>query len=93
MLRPVLPQLVEQYFRIIEEAENDAVLSSLQAIVDIYGKEIGPLALYMTDHLILAFRNFASQESENEEATFSATQSLDTLLAVLEVSLFYQNAS
>ena len=30
LLRPVLPALVGQYFRIMSDAENDAVLTSLQ---------------------------------------------------------------
>lgn len=33
LLRPYLPQLVSGYFRIMEEMENDAVLSALQVIV------------------------------------------------------------
>lgn len=32
LLRPVLPQLVGEYFRIMSEVENDAILSALQVV-------------------------------------------------------------
>ncbi len=82
----MLPQLVGQYFKILEEAENDAVLSSLQSIVDVFGVEIRPLALDMLEHLLAAFRHFSGLATDSEESTFSATQALDTVLAVLDVS-------
>ena len=36
LLRPVLPALVGQYFRIMSDAENDAVLTSLQVYLHFY---------------------------------------------------------
>ena len=63
-------------------------LIHVQAIVDVYGEEISPLAPEMVDHLILSFHHFASQSSSggggDDEAAFSATQSLDTILAVID---------
>ena len=84
LLRPVLPQLVSQYFRIMKDVENDAVLTSLQAIVDVYGAEINPMASTMVDHLMHSFHYFSKMDSDDESAAFSATQSLDTILAVLD---------
>ena len=56
--------------------------------MDVYGQEISPLAPEMVYHLILSFHHFASQSSSggggDDEAAFSATQSLDTILAVID---------
>lgn len=88
MLRPFLPQLVSHYFRIMHEVENEEVLMSLQTIVEVYGDEISPLAVQMTQHLLAAFEQFRGQagEEEDEQSIFNASQCLDTILAILEVN-------
>ena len=68
----------------MEESENDAVLSALQAIVDQYGGEIKDLAVDMVGALLKAFGGYAGQGGEDDEAAFSASQCLDTIGAVLE---------
>jgi len=56
-LRPMLPQILTEYFRIINEAESpDNVLSALQAIIDHFGDEITPMAPAIVDGLIRVFQ-------------------------------------
>jgi len=83
LLRPLLPQIVAEYFRIMEEVENESVLSALQAIVMQYGEEIADIAPMMVDHLVKNFNEY-SQEAEEEEAAFNAVQCLDTIDSILD---------
>jgi hypothetical protein len=84
LLRPILSQLVGEYFRIMAEQESEAVLAPLQAIVDKFGDEIKPLAPMMVENLITAFEGFASGGSDDDENAFSATECLDTIISVLD---------
>jgi hypothetical protein len=61
LLRPLLPQIVGEYFRIMEEVENDSVLSALQAIVLQYGEEIASIAPTMVEHLVKMFSEYAKE--------------------------------
>lgn len=83
MVRPLLPQIIEQFFRIMSESENDAMMSALQAIVMQFGEEMGELAPAMIRQLLANFSQFAAQ-GDDDEAQFSACQCLETVGAVLE---------
>ncbi len=63
LLRPLLPQIVNEYFRIMEEVENESVLVALQNIVHQFGDEIAGLAPQMVQHLVKKFAEYA-QESK-----------------------------
>jgi len=67
-LRPVLPQIVGEYFRIIREAESpDSVLTALQAIVTNFGDAVVPLAPAMAEQLVLLFANYSNDSGEDTE--------------------------
>ncbi len=87
LLRPMLPEIVTEYFRIMAEVENESVLSALQAIVLQFGEEIAGMAPMMCEHLIVAFNGYAGQGNDDDEAAFNATQCLDTVSSVLDVSV------
>ena len=56
-LRPMLPQIITEYFRIINESESpDSVLTALQSIIDTFGNDIIPMAPAMVDGLISVFQ-------------------------------------
>lgn len=42
------------------------------------------MAVDMVTHLVGSFHQFASQAADSDDAAFSATQSLDTILSVLD---------
>lgn len=58
MLRPLLPEIVAEYFRIMEEVENESVLSALQAIIQQYGGDIAGMAPMMVTKLIELFHSY-----------------------------------
>ena len=84
LLKPLLPEIVGEYFRIMEEVENESVLSALQAIILKYGEDISGMAPMMVTKLILLFNEYIAADQEDEEATFNAVQCLDTVDSVLE---------
>eukprot|EP01036_Dinobryon_divergens_P033075 gene33075-42787_t len=83
IIRPLLPALVAEYFRIMDEVESESVLNALQAIVLQFGEEIADMALMMVQHLVAIFHNYSAAE-DDEEAAFNATQCLDTIAAIIE---------
>mmetsp|Transcript_3899 Transcript_3899/g.4034 ORF Transcript_3899/g.4034 Transcript_3899/m.4034 type:complete len:868 (+) Transcript_3899:3-2606(+) len=85
LLRPYLSEIINEYFRIMDEVENDAVLSALQAIVEQFGVEIKDYAVVMTGHLLRAFTQYSNAGNDDDEAAFAASQCLDTIGTVLDV--------
>lgn len=84
MIRPIVKDLVGEYFRIMEEVENDAVLSALQVIVSNFSEEIVPMAPLMVEKLVSSFKQYSADAGEDDEAAFAATECLDTIAVVLE---------
>lgn len=84
LLRPHLQEIVQEYFRIMNEVENEAILGALQGLVESFGEEIDPIAATMVSHLINAFEGFSSAGSDDDESAFNATQCLDTITCIIE---------
>jgi hypothetical protein len=85
LLRPMLPAIVEEYFRIMDEAENDSVISALQTLVTQFGEEIQGIAAMMAQRLAASFYRFIeAQNEDDDDATFAACGCLDTICAVIE---------
>lgn len=86
LLRPFVTNIVQEYFRIMDEVDNDSVLSALQVIVENFPEEIQPIACTMVDHLMRSFASYTSSgnEDDQDENAFNATQCLDTILCIIE---------
>eukprot|EP00607_Mallomonas_marina_P010314 CAMPEP_0182418884 /NCGR_PEP_ID=MMETSP1167-20130531/3264_1 /TAXON_ID=2988 /ORGANISM="Mallomonas Sp, Strain CCMP3275" /LENGTH=541 /DNA_ID=CAMNT_0024593345 /DNA_START=59 /DNA_END=1681 /DNA_ORIENTATION=- len=86
LLQPAVKEIVKEYFRIMAAVENDAVMSALQVIVTEYGEEIVEIAPAIASQLLAAFQHYASAGEEDDESLFTASQCLETVCTVLEVS-------
>ena len=86
LLRPYVTSIVQEYFRIMDEVDNDSVLSALQVIVENFPEEIQPIACTMVEHLMRSFGSYTSNgnEDDQDENAFNATQCLDTILCIIE---------
>jgi hypothetical protein len=84
ILRPQIPQILTEYFRIIDETESDSVLGALCTIVEQFGEDIHPMAEAMVVHLVRAFSTFSSSGNEDDEAAFAASSCLETITTVLD---------
>ncbi|XP_077250457.1 importin beta-like SAD2 isoform X3 [Tasmannia lanceolata] len=54
-IRPILPQLLDEFFKLMNEVENEDLVFTLETIVDKFGEEMAPYALGLCQNLAAAF--------------------------------------
>ncbi|RHY59605.1 hypothetical protein DYB34_002793 [Aphanomyces astaci] len=82
-MRPVLPQIMEQYFKLMDEIGNDEVVIALEHIIDQFADEIGPYAVQLVGKLVDCFNQFAKEGDEDDDACMTAASCLDTVNTIL----------
>jgi hypothetical protein len=85
-LLPVLPQMLNEYFRIMNEIGNDEVVSALQALLDKFGDHIEPHANALVTQLTNAFHQYCSagEDEDDDDAALAAAQCLECVSTVLK---------
>jgi len=83
-LLPVLPHVLNEYFRIMTEIGNDEVVAALQVIIDKFGDHIEPHAVAMVVQLSSAFSTYCSAGEEDDDAAMAAAQCLECIATVLK---------
>ena len=85
-LLPVLPQLLTEYFRIMNEIGNDEVVSALQVLLDKFGDHIEPHAVQLVTQLSNAFNQYctAGEDEDDDDAAMAAAQCLECIATVLK---------
>lgn len=85
-LLPVLPQLLTEYFRIMNEIGNDEVVSALQVLLDKFGDHIEPHAVELVTQLSHAFNQYcnAGEDEDDDDAAMAAAQCLECIATVLK---------
>lgn len=85
-LLPVLPQLLTEYFRIMNEIGNDEVVSALQVLLDKFGDHIEPHAVALVTQLSNAFAQYCSagEDQDDDDAALAAAQCLECVATVLK---------
>lgn len=85
-LLPVLPQMLNEYFRIMNEIGNDEVVSALQALLDRFGDHIEPHAHALVSQLSNAFQQYcaAGEDEDDDDAALAAAQCLECIATVLK---------
>lgn len=85
-LLPVLPQLLTEYFRIMNEIGNDEVVSALQVLLDKFGDHIEPHAVALVGQLSGAFQQYCSagEDEDDDDAAMAAAQCLECIATVLK---------
>ena len=85
-LLPVLPQILSEYFRIMNEIGNDEVVAALQVIIDKFGDHIEPHAVALVTQLSQAFSNYCSAGEDDDDAAMAAAQCLECISTVLNMT-------
>jgi len=67
LLKPSLPKILEIYLKIMEQIDNEGIVSSLEGIVDSFKEEICPYAVQLSQHLANAFHLYVAKEKKREE--------------------------
>lgn len=83
-LLPVLPQILNEYFRIMNEIGNDEVVAALQVIIDTFGENIEPHAVALVTQLATAFKNYVDAGEDDDDAAMAAAQCLECINTVLK---------
>lgn len=82
-IKPILPQLLEQYFRIIEEVGNEDVVETLSALIGQMEDEIAPYAEGICTRLVQMFMRLMQGDQEDDETALTAVQCLRAICALL----------
>mmetsp|Transcript_6423 Transcript_6423/g.12103 ORF Transcript_6423/g.12103 Transcript_6423/m.12103 type:complete len:1045 (-) Transcript_6423:2118-5252(-) len=83
-LIPVLPKVLEEYFRIMNEIGNDEVVTALQVIIDKFGDHIEPHATALVSQLTAAFKTYCDAGDDDDDAAMAAAQCLECISTVLK---------
>ncbi|KAJ6798277.1 importin beta-like SAD2 [Iris pallida] len=68
-IRPILPQLLDEFFKLMNEVENEDLVFTLETIVDKFGEEMAPYAFGLCQNLATAFwRCLSTSEAADDEA-------------------------
>ncbi|CAL5032954.1 unnamed protein product [Urochloa decumbens] len=82
-IRPILPQLLDEFFKLMSEVENEDLVFTLETIVDRFGEEMAPYALGLCQSLAAAFwRCMASSEADEEAEDTGALAAVGCLRAL-----------
>ncbi|KAF0929516.1 hypothetical protein E2562_021766 [Oryza meyeriana var. granulata] len=82
-IRPILPQLLDEFFKLMNEVENEDLVFTLETIVDKFGEEMAPYALGLCQNLAAAFwRCMSSQEADDEADDSGALAAVGCLRAI-----------
>ncbi|KAH1089513.1 hypothetical protein J1N35_016770 [Gossypium stocksii] len=67
-IRPILPQLLDEIFKLMNEVENEDLVFTLETIVDKFGEEMAPFALGLCQNLAAAFWRCMNTSEADDEA-------------------------
>lgn len=87
-IRPILPQLLDEFFKLMHEVENEDLVFTLETIVDKFGEEMAPYAFGLCQNLAAAFwkciRSSEGDEEEDDSAALAAVACLRAISTILE---------
>ncbi|XP_065012601.1 importin beta-like SAD2 isoform X1 [Musa acuminata AAA Group] len=82
-IRPILPQLLDEFFKLMNEVENEDLVFTLETIVDKFGEEMAPYAFGLCQNLAAAFwRCLDASESDDEADDAGALAAVGCLRAI-----------
>ncbi|XP_072981039.1 importin beta-like SAD2 [Typha angustifolia] len=82
-IRPILPQLLDEFFKLMNEIENEDLVFTLETIVDKFGEEMAPYAIGLCQNLASAFwRCIDTSEADDEADDSGALAAVGCLRAI-----------
>ncbi|CAH8310505.1 unnamed protein product [Eruca vesicaria subsp. sativa] len=82
-IHPLLPQLLDEFFKLMNEVENEDLAFTLETIVYNFGEEISPYALGLCQNLASAFwRCIDSDNGDDETDDSGALAAVGCLCAI-----------
>ena len=85
-IRPILPQLLDEFFALMNEVESEEMVFTLETIVEKFGEEIAPYAMGMTANLAAAFWKLTGSADQADDEDFTgALASVGCLRAIATI--------
>ncbi|XP_048630675.1 importin beta-like SAD2 isoform X2 [Brassica napus] len=82
-IRPILPQLLDEFFKLMNEVENEDLVFTLETIVDKFGEEMAPYAFGLCQNLATAFwRCLNTSEASDDSDDMGALAAAGCLRAI-----------
>ncbi|CAA6667948.1 unnamed protein product [Spirodela intermedia] len=82
-IRSILPQLLDEFFKLMNEVENEDLVFTLETIVDKFGEEMAPYAIGLCQNLAAAFwRCMDNSEGDDESDNPGALAAAGCLRAI-----------
>ena len=82
LIRPILPQLLNECFKLMAEVDNEDLVFTLETLVEKFGEEIAPFALGLTLNLVNAFSKCMQAGEAGDDDASGALASLGCLRAI-----------
>ncbi|KAJ8559645.1 hypothetical protein K7X08_003703 [Anisodus acutangulus] len=84
-IQPILPQLLDDFFKLMNEVENEDLVFTLEIIVDKFGEEMAPYALGLCQNLAAAFWKCINMAEEGDDlGALAAVGCLRAISIILE---------
>ncbi|KAK4375906.1 hypothetical protein RND71_006583 [Anisodus tanguticus] len=84
-IQPILPQLLDEFFKLMNEVENEDLVFTLEIIVDKFGEEMAPYALGLCQNLAAAFWKCINMAEEGDDpGALAAVGCLRAISTILE---------
>ncbi|KAL3621644.1 secondary alcohol dehydrogenase (SADH2) [Castilleja foliolosa] len=87
-IRPIIPQLLDEFFKLMNEVENEDLVFTLETIVDKFGEEMAPYALGLCQNLAAAFwkcmKSAEADEEGDDPGALAAVGCLRAISTILE---------
>jgi|TARA_B100001142_G_scaffold315317_1_gene353772 importin-7 len=66
-LKPILPQLLDEFFKLMNEVESEDLVFTLETIVEKFGEDIAPYALGLAQNLAAAFWKLTNSQDDKDD--------------------------
>ena len=81
-LKPLIPQLLDDFFKLMNEVESEDIVYTLETITEKFGEDIAPYALHMTQNLAAAFWKVVESESKDDDDDMGMLGAIGVLRAM-----------
>lgn len=81
----VLPNVLTEFFKVLNEVDNERLVMTLETIVEKFGEDIAPYAVQMTQQLVSTFWTYLRNEEAGDDGEMGALATVGCLRAIVTI--------